>query len=795
MTARRREWAEAAGAVLALLAVAVVIDWRALSRAPFFYDVAIQNLPYRAFFADGLRQGMVRWWAGEMGAGFPLFAESQAGGAYRGNLLFWLLPTAWFAYSCTAILHLFWAGLGTGCFARQMGLSRAAALAAGIAYMLCGPVYFRELHLNVLQGLAWLPWAFWAAERGVRGLRFGFVALGVVSAMQWLTGHVQPPMITGLGVLPYGLARAWQVHRPALDEVLPTAGVALGFGLLVAALRLDPGHGPVYLIGLAGGAAYLARRPRSESCRRWLWSGLGLAGAAGLGLVLAAVQLLPLAELSGQSVRSGGMDVQQSLSMSLLPGQLSGFLLPRLHGAATQFNLLHLVRFGQRLQWEWVPHCGVVVAVLALLSPWLGRRRERWVFLGLAAVFLVLAMGRTFPFYRWLLAVPGWSLVRGPARLLPLVAFGLAVAAAMTIDELAAAGVPERRRKPIELLLLAAAAVTCAAAVVMIRHTEGLFEPAHRAAYGFAWVRAAGLMVASAALILGRSPAGPTRVWLALAVGLVLVDLSSGSAGYHPLVDPGVYAPPPDAELARSADGERIRVPVDTPHPLQPAQHLLYPGLSNVANFSPIRLARMARLDALLGDQPDLGSVVVRRWLALLRVKAVSVREADEGPARLAPTGLRLFPRAWLTPRWERATSPAEALAMVQRPDWRPEAYAVVEEPTTVAPRRGRLGTITWSRFGRHRVTCLVTCDQAQVLVLSQAWYPGWRVAIDGSWQPARPVDYVLCGVRLPAGARRVDFVFCPITLRLGLFVSLLGMAALLGYAIHFRPPEPGAGR
>ncbi|MHC5034442.1 MAG: hypothetical protein ACYTFZ_05355, partial [Planctomycetota bacterium] len=73
---QRTSLAREAVAVLALTLVCCAFFWKAvtLQGVFFHYDHAIQNYPYRQFFAEGLREGQLRLWTSDIFCGFPLFA-------------------------------------------------------------------------------------------------------------------------------------------------------------------------------------------------------------------------------------------------------------------------------------------------------------------------------------------------------------------------------------------------------------------------------------------------------------------------------------------------------------------------------------------------------------------------------------------------------------------------------------------------------------------------------------------------------------------------------------------------
>jgi uncharacterized membrane protein YfhO len=65
------------------------------------------------------------------------------------------------------------------------------------------------------------------------------------------------------------------------------------------------------------------------------------------------------------------------------------------------------------------------------------------------------------------------------------------------------------------------------------------------------------------------------------------------------------------------------------------------------------------------------------------------------------------------------------------------------------------------------------------MLVLSDIHFPGWKATVDGREVPIERVDYLLRGVKLPAGAHDVEFAYEPASFRIGWIVSLLTLAGL----------------
>ena len=60
-------------------------------------------------------------------------------------------------------------------------------------------------------------------------------------------------------------------------------------------------------------------------------------------------------------------------------------------------------------------------------------------------------------------------------------------------------------------------------------------------------------------------------------------------------------------------------------------------------------------------------------------------------------------------------------------------------------------------------------------LVLSDQNFPGWQAAVDGQTQPIIRTDSVFRGVCVPAGDHVVTFNYHPLSLIIGITVSVIG--------------------
>ena len=85
-----------------------------------------------------------------------------------------------------------------------------------------------------------------------------------------------------------------------------------------------------------------------------------------------------------------------------------------------------------------------------------------------------------------------------------------------------------------------------------------------------------------------------------------------------------------------------------------------------------------------------------------------------------------------------------------------------------------------------------VRLDSAGLIILADAYYPGWELLIDGRPAPIYRVNVCMRGAAVSAGHYRLVFTFAPQSFRVGRLVSIAGLAALLilGMACMFRPVD-----
>jgi hypothetical protein len=377
-----------AAALLFIMVCAAAVMLPALLRPDLLlagHDVAT---PYNAEMNNrfALSRGQIPLWNPFALSGLPALADFQSGFLYPPNIALRILsPEAMLSWSVT--FHLWLGGAGGYVLARSISVSRPAAAMAGLAVALGGGVTPRILAgmPHFVSGIAWVPWALFFARRAVPADRILLpVGLVVVLAVQYLAGYAQIFVYTLAAVT----ARfAWWAVAGS-----PTRGIV--------AKRL---------------------------CQTALALGITLGLAAGL----IAIQIVPGMQFFRELGRAAGIEYQQAARWSLDTRDLLALEYPR--AFAVSGRPFH--EDSGALLWEKSAYLGILIPGLAVVGAISGRRRHEVRFLSLLAIVtLCFALGQALPFYQLHhLVLSGF---RYPGRLLPIFSVAVAVLAAVGLDGL-----------------------------------------------------------------------------------------------------------------------------------------------------------------------------------------------------------------------------------------------------------------------------------------------------------------------------------------------------------------------
>jgi len=141
-----------------------------------------------------------------------------------------------------------------------------------------------------------------------------------------------------------------------------------------------------------------------------------------------------------------------------------------------------------------------------------------------------------------------------------------------------------------------------------------------------------------------------------------------------------------------------------------------------------------------------------------------------------------VLPRAFIVHKARAVQDDDQALELMRTGDLnlRSEVLLATDQVASSLFAAGAGDQATLTTYDSRRVVVEVSAAEDGYLVLTDAWYPGWRVWVDGDEAPLLRADVLFRAVQIPAGAHVVEFIYEPQSFRAGVLVSAAALIALL---------------
>ncbi|MCW5846140.1 MAG: flippase [Anaerolineae bacterium] len=562
-------------------------------------DLIIQNYAWKRFVLSSLSGGEIPLWNPFLFAGAPFLANGQHAALYPFSVLFLIVPLmkayGWFVFS-----QVWLAGIAMYIFGLILGMRRGSAALAGFVYqgaqflivsaavfpMIAAAVVWLPLLLGCIErivALAGSPTA--SRQRIVLWAAAGAVALGC----QILAGHAEFMYYT---LLIMGLYALWRMGTVAFDARKGKADEAGEQGMQDTGESIPARPANFFPVGVRG------RRLRHSSIAL-LW----LTVMVVVGLLLGALQLVPLFEVGRINFREGSATFEEVRGWAYPPRNALAFLLPNFFGNPTHHDIrdafsgqaipldlnfngelnpygARTTSWGSKNYVEGAAYMGILPLLLAgiglsavlrrrALSA--ARRAQTWFFAGLSFFALAFIFGT--PLYALLYyGLPFINQLHTPFRWVFPLSLAVAVLAGFGADfvgdprykirDTKEVGQSHSANRPVTIgnvlawLALIAGLVTVAG-VVLSRVYFELFRPlVERAFLGLAGATLAfptveafysylfwQLLLFGGLLVAAGAVlllARRTRCWIVLACGLIILDLYAASVGFNAAVDPAL---------------------------------------------------------------------------------------------------------------------------------------------------------------------------------------------------------------------------------------------------------------
>jgi hypothetical protein len=685
---------------------------------------------YKEYLAAAIGQGRLPFWNPHIALGRPFLADVDSVVFYPPSAAYVFLEVH-LACVLGIGLHLFLGLYGTRKLARAMGIVPVASWAAAFVFVTSAPIVgaFSSGLINYGAALCYIPLVFYLLLRLQAGRSVRLVAvLALVLGFQIFAGHPQATWLT-----------------------------CLGAGLLLVGRRLD--------------------RPLVPALKALALDLAALGAAILAASAMAAVVLLPLGELAGQSNRHApSLSFAGSFAMTAL-----GWLT-----LASPNDPHSPVMANAQL------YAGIVVFLAAPCTflRWRQPNARALVLILLCAG--LLAAGNATPIFRvFYYLIPGLSQFRVPSRATVLMTLALVLAAGMFFST------DQPRRFPFVLAAaaLAALGMVWASADAVARYGG----PAHLSCarwlagwQGILVLLATGLMVLWWQRNRLPSPRAPAIVASLLAL-LSLADIAMAAARLRK-ENREVPADMVEARLAKVLHDKGLFTKEGAPPRIAVPQLVLENsgmrhGWSTFTGYTSMMLGRVWEyIHAGIGLEvpteqvayPD-GKILMGGPFAYdsmgLQVGAepgtnrLVLPNSPDARAYLAPAALRVRDHREATRRMHDG-HPFHRVALVEQ--------TLPPHIPTTEPEEGFAGKAEITRFEPERISVRVNSPRAAILVLAEPWFPHWEAQVDGRPAECFPANAWMRAVLVPAGNSDVVFTYRSTYFALGAGISLATFALLL---------------
>jgi hypothetical protein len=757
-------------------------------------DGKLVYLPFMEFVAAAYRNLSAPLWTPLLHNGFPLHASAFAAAFYPDAVGLMLFPPQ-VVWNLSSFCHFLAAGFGMYLFCRRVGCTWIAASISALVYLLgsdhSGWTYQGLLSLRVGAGL---PFVLLSIEEYItRGDGRWLVGAAALLGVEGLAGHPQPFYLSALLSSSYLLFRLIGLGWPRMPVVAWLRDVAA-------------------FVAIAAG--------------------------------ISAIQTIPTLELAGFSQRAGGMTFQAASAGSVIPLNLISLLMP--HWVFNQAVPLYVGVFplGLAMIAAWKCRNATVrffigaAAVSALIS--FGKYTPvywvAWQTLpGIASFrdpsrFLLL----TF-FALSVLAGFGVDAIVAEVRAAREVTVrrvrrGLTVVAVLLATFVVAGNV---------VVLVARDRLLALGHEYTAKYVYG--QPSHpytREFYDAKLERLFNAFEGSISLLNIHTLLPPVLL-LAGAYGLaryrrpsiqaglpvlvlsgVLLDLLLFGAGSLDAAVPSQTTPTPTEAFLKIQKGEfrvyrligidyRPDVRPDNDSYLDvPENYNMVAGISSVGLYSSLAMGRHVELlgplrgglndgtgwiptseEALSSHLKILNLLNARYILASRYLADARLRLVQDGVTKIYENPGAL-PRAFLVSNCHVIPDPLALLDRMHRTDFNPDVLLLEAAPERSAcatggpSSRGEVAAVVNSP---SEITFRVHAPDPAYLVLSDTYYPGWHVQVDGGESELLRADYTLRAVFVPGGTHLVRFYYDPLSFKVAALLSCTTLALVLG-AVIIRP-------
>ncbi len=757
-------------------------------------DTRHQLFYWRYFGFNTLAKGTIPLWNPYIYGGTPFVGGVQSAIFYPLNLIFLVFPIH-VAINYSIILHVFLSGVFTYLYLRFLNLksaisnqqlhtarlSRSSCIISSIIFMFCAPQIFHVYpgHLPNLCTMIWLPLILLFSELFIRKMNFFYTLLGGVAvALNILAGHPQYFFYTAIAVVIYFIIRIIQEFRE---------------------------H------------------------RNWKFVGYHTAGVFILyvaGVSLAAIQLLPAFEMIQHSARQT-ISYEWVGQFSFAPENFITLFIPEFLG-----DSLKAVYWGRYYLWEMSLYVGILPLLLCALASFYNRNKITKVFLILALVTTILALGKFTPLLKILYTiVPGFNMFRGNSKFIFIVVFSLSVLSGIGAEYLQK-GI--FTRKKISSFLYITIGITAAISLFLLifflfragygtwhdiihaicsledRYTtlpslndagflHATFSVATKGAVKFIILTILGLLVMG----LWINARLKRQILIPITIALLFGDLWCFGNQYMVIFDARQCFWNKEVLNVLKNDPEPFRITTVGHFELnQGMAHDIshiggydanvikeYSEFINLSDGKPIEEPRIVMEVAQISKLTNLLNLKYMLLPANVRIEHPTIKPVFRDSQYALFRNTQALPRAFIVHKAKTLQGRDAIFKELSNSEFDPKEYVILEEPSRLTTNTSRENlqkeaNPTILEYTPNRVTIKATLLEDGYLVLGDTFYPGWNAYVDGKKSKVLKANYILRSVFLEKGEHVIKFIYEPKSFTIGMIITLISIGILVPVSV-----------
>ena len=722
-------------------------------KIPYASDTISLDFPFRLFAQKMLWQYHdLPLWLPHLFGGIPLIDSTNLIYFYPTNLLYMLLPIPlYYTYTIDIILHMIIAAFGMYLLLRQFEMSKEGSLFGSFIFMIGG--FFISLvnagHWGNIKAIALIPYIFYFINKGIKHEKvIHFFNAAIFSALMILCIGMQLLFYTYIGVFMYIIYELFF----AGNKVNPKRIRKIAVYFIISSIMV---------------------------------------------IIFGSLQFFQSAGYLNYSWR-GDFTYDNFIQWSFNPKETISFIFPNFYG------LKDNTYFGFEAPNSTTLFTGIIPFLLIPFAFLQKRNRRLAVFVAVCAiVFYIIGLGGFTPLCKLLFYIPVFNKFRTPLRSIYFFDIFVILLSSIAINNILSILKKSTDKNELNLFhktWIWTSIITGFIFLIMllfISNTERLSNFIGDT-YFSVWKKIATpdfislvmppitkdliffVVIASLTLFIVyltlHSKIKRPYIFISLIAILCFIDLYRVDTKFINYINFSDYYDKNNPIIQRlQQDKEPVRTQDVNAHFFY-NKNIYYDleFMSGDHGLLPLKYANMLKKQAFF-------SLTVNRlynikyYITDMYIKTPGFDEIISGPIQLIED-TKVFPRAFILDKVEKVENDDEIFYFLKSAQFNPTvALTTADIPIQTSPEQLNYN-LNIKEYTPNKIIIDYETNKAGILVLSNNYYPSWKVKIDNNPGKIYNVDYAIMGVPVEKGKHEIKFYYSRTKILLSLLLTILGI-------------------